>query len=199
MMLVELTAVPLAALPVASFKDHLRLGSGFADDGLQDAVLEDALRAALAAVEGRTGKALIERDFSLSVAAWRDLAAQSLPLAPVSAISALVITDRLGADTLIDAARYRLEPDTHRPRLVANSLVLPAIPVGGRATISFTAGYGPAWADLPADIARAVLMLAAHFYEHRHEGAMQGNPMPFGVSALLDRYRNLRLFGGPAR
>ena len=30
----------LAALPVADFKDHLRLGTGFADDAVQDGVLE---------------------------------------------------------------------------------------------------------------------------------------------------------------
>ena len=35
MMLTEQTAVPAAALPVQALKDHLRLGSGFADAGLQ--------------------------------------------------------------------------------------------------------------------------------------------------------------------
>ena len=40
MMLVEETTVPLSALPVATFKDHMRMGSGFSDDGVQDGVLE---------------------------------------------------------------------------------------------------------------------------------------------------------------
>ena len=40
MMLVEETTVPQQALPVATFKDHMRMGSGFADDDLQDGVLE---------------------------------------------------------------------------------------------------------------------------------------------------------------
>ncbi|MEY2961928.1 MAG: hypothetical protein RLZ60_1758, partial [Pseudomonadota bacterium] len=71
MMLVEQTTVPLAALPVAEFKGHLRLGSGFADDGLQDGVLVAALRAAIAAIEARTGKILIQRDFSWTVYRWR--------------------------------------------------------------------------------------------------------------------------------
>ena len=39
------------ALPVAEFRDHLQLGSGFADDGMQDSVLIAQLRAALAAVQ----------------------------------------------------------------------------------------------------------------------------------------------------
>lgn len=56
MMLVEETTVPLSALPVATFKDHMRMGSGFSDDGVQDGVLEGFLRAAVAAIEARTGK-----------------------------------------------------------------------------------------------------------------------------------------------
>ncbi len=44
-------------------REHLRLGTGFGEDGLQDPVLAGFLRAALAAIEGRTGKALIARDF----------------------------------------------------------------------------------------------------------------------------------------
>ena len=64
MMLVEETTVPVSALPVAQFKDHLRLGSGFSDDGIQDAMLESYLRASMAAIEARPGKILIEREFS---------------------------------------------------------------------------------------------------------------------------------------
>ena len=59
MVLVELTTVPTGALPVTEFATHLHLGTGFADDGSQDAVLEAYLRAAMAAIEARIGKALI--------------------------------------------------------------------------------------------------------------------------------------------
>ena len=49
-MLVEQTTAPAAALPVADFRDHLRLGTGFADEGAEDSLLETFLRAAIAAV-----------------------------------------------------------------------------------------------------------------------------------------------------
>lgn len=196
MMLMEQSQVPLAVLPVAQFKEHLRLGTGFGDDGVQDGVLETYLRAALAAVEARTDKVLIERDFVWTVTAWRDLGAQTLPVAPVSTITALVIVDRLSAETVIDAGRYLLDKDTHRPRIVSSSFVLPSVPVAGQARIEFTAGYGSTWGDLPADLAHAVMLLAAHFYEHRHETAVSASAMPFGVNMLLERYRNVRLFGG---
>ena len=63
MMLTEETPVPSLALPVEEMKDHLRMGSGFADDGLQDGLIEAYLRAALAAIEGRIGKMLFQRRF----------------------------------------------------------------------------------------------------------------------------------------
>ncbi|WP_377506397.1 hypothetical protein [Octadecabacter sp. R77987] len=196
MMLVEETTVPPSALPVTQFKDHLRLGSGFSDDGLQDGLLESFLRAAMAAIEARTGKILIEREFSWTLTAWRDTGQQALPVAPVSAISEVVTISRLGDETVASAAGYRLEPDMQRPCLVATGGMLPAVPLAGSVRVGFLAGFGPDWSDLPADLAQAVMMLAAHYHEYRHETAFGGGCMPFGVSALIERYRTVRLFGG---
>lgn len=196
MMLVEETTVPQSALPVAPFKDHLRLGSGFSDDGLQDGLLESFLRAAMAAIEARTGKILLEREFSWTLTAWRDSQSQALPVAPVSAIAQVVLISRLGDETVVAPAAYHLEPDMQRPALVASGTSLPTIGTGGSARIGFLAGFGPDWSDLPADMAQAVMMLAAHYYEYRHETAFGSGCMPFGVSALIERYRTVRLFGG---
>ena len=84
MMLVELSAVSAADLPLAGLKAHLRLGSGFADDALQDDVLEGYLRAAMTAIETRIGKILLTRRMSWTVTAWAKFACQALPVAPVS-------------------------------------------------------------------------------------------------------------------
>ena len=192
MILTELTATPVSALPVAAFRDHLRLGTGFADDTLQDPVLEPALRAAIAAIEGRTAKALFSRSFTWRLEAWRDLARQVLPMAPVPVVSALKITDLAGVATVIDPALYRLVPDTHRPALASTGLILPQIPVGGWVEIDFDAGFGPAWTNVPADLQQAVLTLAADRYENRDGGA----DWPPAVAPLIARHRDLRLFGG---
>lgn len=197
MMLNEETAVPSAALPVAEFRDHLRLGTGFADLGAEDAALEGYLRAALAAIEGRTSKVLLARDFLLELEHWRGEGGQPLPLAPVSALRVLRMRDREGNPTVIDPARYRLVRDMSRPRLEAVAGLLPGIPVGGVAEIAFTAGFGLGWADLPVDLAQAVFLLAAQYYETRHEGAAQGGAaMPFGAMALIARWRTVRSIGG---
>lgn len=197
-MLTEETTVPSAALPVSQFKEHLRLGSGFADDGAQDDLLESFLRSALAAIEARTGKALIERTFGWTVTRWRDGAAQGLPIAPISAIVDVAVIDRLGNETSVDAGTYQLRADMQRPVLAAVGGCLPSIDATGSAHIRMMAGFGPAWSDLPADLSQAVMLLASHYYEYRHEVQYDGGCMPFGVSALIERYRTLRLLGGGA-
>lgn len=117
MLLIEQTAVPSLALPLQDFKDHLRLGTGFADDSVQDALAEGYLRAAMAAIEGRIGKALIARNFLLTVNLWRDDMEQAFPLAPVSAILSVTPRDALGAGTAVAAGSYRLRKDMHRPKI----------------------------------------------------------------------------------
>lgn len=193
MMLVEETQVPEVALPVAELKRHLRLGTGFAEDDVQNSVLGSFLRAAMAAIEARTGKALIERGFVITLADWRATDAQVLPVSPVTAITELAVIDAYGVATVIDAGRYRLVKDTFEPKLAPMGAMLPTIPTGGAAEIRLTAGFGAAFANIPADLQQAVLLLAAHYYEYRDETALSQGCMPFGVTSLIARFRPVRL------
>lgn len=199
MMLTEQTAVPLSALPVQALKNHLRLGTGFADDGMQDGLIEGYLRAAMAAIEGRIGKALISRSFLLSLNDWRLGGEQALPLAPVSEITAVSLRDAGGLAEEVPATVYRLVQDMHRPKLQATWLLLPQVPTGGQVEIAFVAGFGAGWMDVPADLAQAVLLLAAEYYEHRHEGGRrQEGGLPHAVITLIERWRTVRVLGGGA-
>ncbi len=199
-MLIETSGVPEAALPVEAFRAHLRLGTGFGDEAVQDALLGGFLRAAMAAIEGRTGKVLIARGFALVLPDWRGADEQPLPVAPVLAVASVTLADRAGNETPVPPARWRLVRDTHRPRIVgAGGWLLPGVPVGGQVTVAFTAGFGPAWEDVPADLRHAVLLLAAHYHEQRHQLEQGESAMPFGVMALVERWRTLRLLGGAAR
>lgn len=132
MMLTERVAVPDAALPVQAFRDHLRLGTGFAGLGEEDAALAGFLRAAIAAIEGRTAKALIAREFRLSLGFWRDPAGQPLPLAPVSAVVAVRLLDGMGTANDLPQGLYRLVQDSVRPRLVAAGGCCPIRSAAGR-------------------------------------------------------------------
>lgn len=196
-MLSEVTPVPQTALPVVEFKDHLRLGTGFADDGAQDALVAGYLRSAIAAVEGRIGKALIVREFLLELDRWRWPDEQAFPLAPVRAVVSVTVKDRDGAADRIDPARYRLVPDMQRPKIAAMGALLPGVPVGGTVEVVFSAGFGPTWADIPVDLAQAVFLLAAQYHESRCEQGV-GQAMPFGVMALIERWRTVRVLGGGA-
>jgi len=198
-MLVEQTTVPTAVLPVTEFRDHLRLGSGFADDGLQDSVLEQYLRSSLSSIEARTGKVLLERTFGWTLTGWRERGSQALPVAPVSAITEVKLVDRHGAETVVSPEAYRLSTSSQRPQLVSTSFYLPTIPSHGSAEIVFVAGFGATWGDVPPDLGQAAFLLAAHFYEHRAALVSGQTQMPFGVSLLIDRYRTVRLFGEGGR
>jgi uncharacterized phiE125 gp8 family phage protein len=196
MMLSEETVVPMAALPVQALKDHLRLGSGFSDDGLQDALIQGYLRAAIAAIEGRIGKVLIARRFRWILERWRWSDQQTLPVAPVTVIASLALVDASGVAAMVDPSRYRLVPDVHRPRLQSAGTALPSVPTGGRVEILFDAGFGASWSTVPSDLQQAVLLLAAEYHEHRHEFGMREAALPFGILALIERWRTVRIIGG---
>ncbi len=195
-MLIEETAIADAALPVDLFKAHLRLGTGFAEGNVQDEVLNGFLRAAIAAIEARTGKVLIERDFSWSLNGWRDPAGEVLPVAPVVSVAAVTLTDAAGTETVVDAEAYRLERDMQRPRLRPVGACLPRVQTGSSVKIAFTVGMAADWGGLPADLGQAVLLLAAHYYEYRDETALGAGCMPFGVTSLIQRYRTVRFGAG---
>lgn len=192
-MLIEETNVPDAALPVEAFKAHVRMGTGFAEDSLQDAVIAGFLRAALAAIETRTGKALFEREFVQTEATLRNATALVLGTAPVTVIGDVHLVARNGEERDVVSSTYWLERDGNSPRLRASAATLPCPEEGGELRVRFLAGYGPDWDDIPADMRQAVLMLAAHYYEYRHDTALAGGCMPFGVTSLIERFRTMRL------
>jgi len=191
MILHELTPLPDSILPLAAFKAHLRLGTGFGEEALQDAVLLAFLRASLAAIEARINKALLTRDYEWRLNAWPEVV--ELPIAPVSTVSQVALVDLTGAETEVPEATYALAPDAHAPRLTPLVAVWPMIPAGGGVVIRFTAGMAATWDALPADLAQAVLLLAAHYYEYRDDTSLHAGCMPFGVASLLDRHRLPRL------
>ncbi|MFK7746323.1 MAG: head-tail connector protein [Roseobacter sp.] len=199
MMLIEETTVPDAALPVEDFKAHLRLGTGFGQDTTQDEVLAGFLRAAISAIEARTGKVLLTRSFTWTLSFWRDRDAQGLPVAPVTDISRVATVDRSGVQTENDPTTYWLERDSQRPKLRAATASLPAIPQGGSVVVEFNAGFSGDWVGIPADLKQAVFLLAAHYYEFRHETSLSDGCMPFGVTSLIERYKIMRLGTGGIR
>lgn len=192
MMMVELTAIETSALPLSDLSDHLRLSQGFADDGDQDAQLEASLRAAIAAIESRVGKALLERSFQLMLVHWQAADYHVLPLAPVKSIDAVRIVGSDGSEETVDPSRYAFEADAHAPCLRSKSGAFPKPRTGGRIELDFTAGFAADWDALSADLRQAVIILAGAFWAQDIE---PDAGLPFVVSILLEPYRRLRLRG----
>jgi uncharacterized phiE125 gp8 family phage protein len=137
---------------------------------------------------GRTGKALLARVWRWSVSAWRDLGRQVLPVAPVSEVTGFAIRDRTGEETPVPpgAGGWSRPAPAGGGGDGARAADDPGGRVGGdRLRGRVSAG----WAGVPADLRQAVLLLAAHYYEHRHE-VVAGGGMPQGVAAMIERYRN---------
>ncbi|MEM7440760.1 MAG: hypothetical protein AAF393_14260 [Pseudomonadota bacterium] len=195
MNLTELTTIPVATLPVDLLKQHLRVGTGFPAGQEQDELLEAYLRSAISAVEGRTGIILIEREFSWEVTRWRQQERQELPIRPVTAITAVTLLYASGVTEAQDVGRFTTVVDHQASTIAAASGGLPAIPALGSAIVTVTAGYGADWSDVPEDLARAVLIIAANYYTHRDGNSDAG--LPSAAAALIERYRAIRL--GAAR
>ncbi len=189
MYLTEDTPIAAAALPVRAMTEHLRLGTGFSDDGMQDALIETYLRAAIATLEGRIGKALLARRFRLTLGRWRGYGPQVLPMAPVVRVVSLTVAGREVLDE-----RVRLLVDLHRPMVDVRG-GFPIIPEGQQAVVVFEAGFGD-WDAVPHDLQQAVMLLAAEYHEVRHEAGLRVAALPMQVATLIERWRTVRLLGG---
>lgn len=196
MLLSELTTIGAEDLPIQSLKDHLRLGSGFAEDDLQDPLLETYLRTAISVIEGKIGIILVARNFALDITDWPRRDKLAFPVRPVSQINAIERETADGDKTALDGTEFQLVRDSLTPCLKPTSAQFPHIPAGQSVIITFTAGFGSVWDSVPSDLFHAVLVLAAHFYENRSGTFDANTPLPMVVQSLIERHRPVRLFKG---
>ncbi|MGG7565668.1 head-tail connector protein [Rhodovulum sp. DZ06] len=194
-MLTELEEAPVAPVAAADLAAHLRLNTGLAPlDAEEVAALDGFARAAGAAVEAYTGRALIRRRFKWTVERWRDACREVLPIAPVVQVNAVTMVAADGGWESVDPSRWRLVQDTFAPALAgAGSGWLPSIPTAGVAEVEVLAGHADDGAGLPHDLRQAVTLLAAHYHEQRHAAGGRMDEIPHGVAALLMRWRKVRL------
>jgi len=181
---------PPATYPVdlSQLREHLRL------DGVeQDPLLLDYLRAACAWVEQHTRRALMAQQWRLSLECWpSSVALIELPRPPLLSVDEVSYIDGAGVRTLVPGERYTTSAAAPLAAIapVWGSVWPSARPQADSIRIDYTAGYADPQ-DVPADICHAILMLVAHWHEHREAsivGTISGDT-PMAVDALLSGHR----------
>jgi len=191
-MALVITAAPAAEpISVAEAKAHLRID---ADD--EDALIASLIVAGRTLIERNLGLALVTQGWSYFLDHWPERGCISLPLTPVQAVSAVTVYDEDGGASVLDASSYAVDVLSAPARLTLTS----ATPsVGTRLfnafEVAFTAGYGDAASDVPQPVRQAVLLLVAHWFEHREPVEFGAGPqqVPAIVAGLLQPYRRVRL------
>ena len=193
MLLTEIAPAERNPVPLRELAAHLRLATGFTDDGSEDGLLELYLRNATAVIEGRTAMALIARQYLVKVACWNRSGHLRMPVGPVMLIDSIELV-RPGSTITLSPEEWMLEPGRSRQRLTGpGGAALRSMPHGAMAEISFTAGFGDSWNSVPDDLRQAVLLVATHFYENRAGDLELDGGLPFAVMPILDQYRPVRI------
>jgi uncharacterized phiE125 gp8 family phage protein len=175
---------------VAEAKAHLRI-----DGTAEDVLIASLILTSRLHIEAALGLALVTQSWKLLLDRWPKEHVP-LPLYPAQSVASVKVYAADGTPTTIAAGDYLVDTASRPGRLVANGVSWPAPgKAAGGIEIAFTAGYGAAATDVPAPIRQALLLLVAHWYEHRDpiEIGTDSTIIPAAVSELLKPYRMRRL------
>lgn len=201
-----LTLVAATSLPVTleEAKAHLRV-----DHSSEDAVVERALRAAVAYVEQHTSLVLAPTTLQLRLNEWSwDCLSRNeihLPRAPVRDVTAVTYLDENDDEQTVDVADYSWERTPEGATILFDDgWSAPNLHARrkGAVRITFDAGFDdPAGSgsgddpalEMPPTLPIAVLMLTGWWYERREAaGPDQTHPTIMAVEAILAQVRVYR-------
>jgi uncharacterized phiE125 gp8 family phage protein len=168
-------------------KAHLKIDT--TDD---DALIGTLITGARARAEWHTGRAFITQSWTFALDAWPCGEPVEIPLPPLQAVASITTYALNDAATVLDPSLYQVDAASSPARIALKQGA--TLPVNLRAmnaiVIAFTAGYGDAESDVPAQIRDAILELVANAYANR--GDTSGE-LPLDALALLAPYRVMKL------
>lgn len=176
---------------VAEAKAHLRI-----DHAAEDVLIASLILTSRLHVEAALGIALVAQGWRLLLDRWPRGTIVRVPIAPLIAVSEIRVRAADGAPTVVPALEYAVDAASSEPRIVRVATRWPAPGlVAHGIEIDVTAGFGTTAAEVPQPIRQAILMLVAHWYEHRDpiEIGSEATVIPLAVSELLMPWRRARL------
>jgi uncharacterized phiE125 gp8 family phage protein len=192
MALVTTSPPSVEPLSLSEVKAHLRVDRTVDDVLLGSLVLTSRLH-----VEAALGLALITQGQKWTLDRWPgEGRGVDLPVRPVQSITSISVVDVAGVPQVVAPELYDLDGAASPARLI---LKAGAWPRAGQdhlgIEIELVAGFGPAATDVPEPIRQALLLLVAHWFEHRDpvEIGSTKTSVPEAVSDLLQPYRQVRL------
>jgi uncharacterized phiE125 gp8 family phage protein len=187
--LTELPALEPVDLDQAKVQCRLDL-----EETAEDAYITALITAAREWVEEWTHRALIEQTWIAGYECWPCDGVFQLARPPHMTVESIKYRDINDTEQTINSSNYIVEANSlpaevklkcayQRPTLSKDRL--------NPITITFTAGYGDAAADVPAKIRQALLMMVHHMYDNRLP-AVTGTistKIPMSVESLLQSAR----------
>ena len=139
-------------------------------DVTEDAALAALVRQTVMLAESFIGGPLISRQFTATADTFSSKTIV-ITKQPVRSIDSIKYYDADGVQQTISAADYHVVLGNH----LHPARIVPAVgkswpstwTLPGAVLITFTAGWGTTWNDVPEDLRAAVLRMMAHFHEHR--------------------------------
>jgi uncharacterized phiE125 gp8 family phage protein len=191
-MAVVLTSGPaVEPVTVSDVKAHLRV-----DGTTEDVLIGSLILTSRLHIEAALGLALINQTWMLVLDRWPPGGAVDIPISPLQAVTAVRVRDLAGVAVLVPATSYVVDIASKTPRLVWNSIA-PAYPTraANGIEIDLSVGFGATAASVPAPLKHAIIMLAAHWYEHRDPVEIGSTTarIPDAVADIIQPFRKFRL------
>jgi uncharacterized phiE125 gp8 family phage protein len=192
MSLVMTSGPNVEPVTLAEAKAHLRVDTTAEDTLIASLVVTSRLH-----IEAAFGLALVTQHWSYFLDAWPQSREVLLPLRPVQAIEAVRIYASDTQYQILSLAAFTLDGQGLPPRVSyarTSPQPIPQRPMGG-IEFAIRAGFGDTAAAVPGPLRQALLLLVAHWYEHRELQDI-GHPdtrIPAAISDLLQPYRPVRL------
>jgi len=159
----------------------------------EDALIQGYIRAARETLERLLWRAFITQTLELTLDGWPEGSEIRLPRPPLQSVTAVRYITEDGTLKTLDPALYVVDTASEPGRVVlkrGKSWPSETLAPAAGVKVEYVAGYGDQASDVPEPIRQAILLLAAHWYEHR-EAVSEGQmvEVPMGVWWLVEPLR----------